>query len=267
MSVTTAQASGVIAKEAQVYTYYSPTPTPLVEPAINKLGLDIVSGAIPPGTSFTLSDLSERFSVSRTVAREIMRGMELLGMVVTARRVGLTVTSPEHWNVLDEKIIMWRLAAKNSRNEALRNLTQLRIAIEPSAAQLAAVNASHQDRENLLTMAHKMNMLGEAGRGHTQSFLSADIDFHRTILVSSGNDLFAALAYTIQTVLEGRQRLGLQPKNPHPERLRLHIDVARAIANCDLDNLPGLMTALIADADDMIDAIDNKTNQTAQAAH
>ena len=61
---------------------------PLMASVLATLGKEIVSGAMPAGHTFTLQDLSTRFEISRTVAREAMRALEQLGLVTSSRRVG-----------------------------------------------------------------------------------------------------------------------------------------------------------------------------------
>ena len=52
---------------------------PLLSSILDTLGEEIVSGEMPEGHTFTLHDLSERFDISRTVAREAMRALEQPG--------------------------------------------------------------------------------------------------------------------------------------------------------------------------------------------
>ncbi|MGH3950638.1 MAG: hypothetical protein ACRDSE_16225, partial [Pseudonocardiaceae bacterium] len=51
----------------------------------------------------------DRHGVSRTVARETMRVLESMGLVVSRRRVGITVRPLGEWNVFDPRVIWWRL--------------------------------------------------------------------------------------------------------------------------------------------------------------
>ncbi len=60
-----------------------------------------------------------------------------MNLVVSRRRVGVTVRPAEEWNVYDPRVIRWRLAGSD-RPRQLRSLTVLRSAVEPVAAGLAA---------------------------------------------------------------------------------------------------------------------------------
>lgn len=204
---------------------------PLLDNVLDELGRDIVAGTLPEGKTFTLQDLSNRFDISRTVAREVMRALEQLGLVSSSRRVGITVRPRSSWAVFDQAIIDWRLASPNERRLQLRSLNELRSGVEPQAARLAAASATPEQREELTALAARMRELGDAGEGSSQEFLEADVRFHALLLEASGNEMFAALAPSMLSVLHGRTRYGLQPSDPAPVALAAHEELARAIAD------------------------------------
>jgi len=109
------------------------TATVLHSSVLDTLGREIVSGQIPSGGVLTLEQLQERFGVSRTVVRECMRILESINLIHSRRRVGIVVRPPSEWTVLDARIIHWRLEGPG-RDAQLRNLTELRLAVEPVAA-------------------------------------------------------------------------------------------------------------------------------------
>ncbi|MFD8963132.1 GntR family transcriptional regulator, partial [Streptomyces anulatus] len=99
---------------------------------LDTLGLEISSGRFPPGSVLRTDELAQRFDVSRTVVREVVRVLESMHLVESRRRVGVTVRPTETWNVYDPQVIRWRLAGAD-RPRQLRSLTVLRSAIEPVA--------------------------------------------------------------------------------------------------------------------------------------
>lgn len=141
----------------------------------------------------------------------------------------------EEWNVFDAAVIRWRLKEDAERDQQLHDLTQLRLGIEPIAARSMARLGSPEARQQLVELGHRLRALGEAGQGDTQEFLDADVEYHRLILVSCGNPMFAAMAPSITTVLVGRTELGLQPKFPAQEAMDGHENLAAAIAEGDGD--------------------------------
>lgn len=207
--------------------------TPLLAPILDTLGEEIVSGVMPEGYTFTLQDLSSRFGISRTVAREAMRALEQLGLVSSSRRVGIKVLASSKWAVFDNSVIGWRLSAESQRASQITSLDALRTAVEPTAAALAAANASEEEAARLSELAQRLVELSEAGAGNSEEFLESDKEFHTLLLTSSGNEMFAALAAPIMSVLEGRTRYGIMPGDPELGAMRLHIELAKQIEQRD----------------------------------
>ena len=107
---------------------------------LDTLGHEICDGLIATGATFTTESIQTRFEVSRSVVREALHALEALGLISAKRRVGVRVLPESHWNGFDLQVIRWRLAGRG-RIAQLRSLTELRGAIEPAAARLAAVRA------------------------------------------------------------------------------------------------------------------------------
>ena len=219
------------------------TAAPLLHQAASReLGIEIIDGVWPVGTSRTLEELQTRFSVSRTVAREMARQLESLGLVRTRRRLGLVAQGIEAWNALDTLLIDWRLHSAR-REDQLRSLTQLRLAVEPAAAEGAARSASIHTRARLLPLAAEMRRTGEAG--DLEEFMRHDIEFHRLILTESGNELFAAMGDLIAVVLQGRTEAGLMPEHPRPEAIDGHEEVAQAVFRGEPERARAAMQAIL----------------------
>ncbi|WP_369372965.1 FadR/GntR family transcriptional regulator [Promicromonospora sp. Populi] len=207
-------------------------PQVLHSPVLDALGRRITGGEVAAGAILTLDGIGVEFGVSRTVAREAMRLLEGLGLVRSGPRVGIVVLPQTAWNVLDPRVIAWRLDGPG-RLAQMRSLTELRLAVEPLAAAGAASAASAADRDELVTIARRMRALGEAGEGNHDAFLALDIRMHELLLRSSGNELFGALSGVIAVVLSGRTHLGLMPVFPEPAALDAHEAVALAVAAGD----------------------------------
>jgi DNA-binding FadR family transcriptional regulator len=207
-----------------------------------ELGVEIIEGVWSIDAAVTLEEIQTRFTVSRTVAREASRQLEALGLARTRRRLGLVAQPATEWNVLDPTLINWRLHSAR-REEQISSLTQLRLAVEPAAAESAAKLASIHTRARLLPLAAEMRRAGEAG--DLREFMRFDIEFHRQLLESCGNELFAALGEHVAAVLEGRTEMGLMPAKPKPEALDGHEAVAAAIFRGESEAARGAMTAIL----------------------
>jgi DNA-binding FadR family transcriptional regulator len=212
---------------------------------LDQLGLAVCDGELPEGTVLQIDQLVERYGVSRSVIREVLRVLASMGLVQSHRRVGTRIRPAAEWNVYDPQIIRWRLASRN-RLAQLRSITELRGAVEPEAARLAAERATPEAASDLVGLAAKMWAAGTAG--DEERFLDLDIEFHRLVLESSGNEMFLQLHQLVAEVLTGRTHLGLMPHHPQDEALRLHADVAHAIQHGDHERAAAAMRRIMTQA-------------------
>jgi DNA-binding FadR family transcriptional regulator len=194
--------------------------------AVEHLGSRIVAGRLEPGTVLRTETLEAELRVSRSVVREAVRVVQSLGLVETVRRVGIRVRPMAAWNLFDPSVIRWRLASER-KGAQLRSLTELRKAVEPEAAELAARFAAPEQGAALMGIAAAMRAAGRAG--DVDAFLADDVEFHRAVLRASGNEMFAALGDAVGEVLHGRTSSGLMPAHPSEEAMQWHVDVADAI--------------------------------------
>ena len=202
---------------------------PLSSHVLDEIGAEIVTGVIKTDQRFTLQDISVRFGISRTVAREAMRALEQMGLVMSSRRVGLTVLPMSEWNVFDQQVINWRLAGEKSRGAQLHSLNQVRLAIEPIAARLAASTASEEQRGEILDLALRLHELEVSPSHRVGEELAIDLRFHASILYASGNEMFAALAPSLLAMLKGKSVYGSRKRDPISGTVDLHIELAEAI--------------------------------------
>jgi len=222
---------------------------------LDTVGRRITGGELPEGAVLTLDSIGAEFGVSRTVAREVMRMLEGLGLVRSSRRVGIVVLGIDSWLVLSPRVIGWRLEGEG-RVQQLRTLTELRHAVEPYAAAGAARHAGPEIRAELLTIAHRMRELGEAGEGDHEEFLALDVRLHELLLRHSGNELFGSLSEVVAAVISGRTALGLMTSTPNPEALIGHEAVARAVAAGDAEGAQAAMTAIVNEVQTALVAAD-----------
>ena len=202
---------------------------------VQNLGLAIAEGTLAPHSILRLDELEAQHSVSRSVVREATRVLSSKGMLESRRRLGTVVQPEDSWNAYDPQVIRWRLAS-SKRLEQLQALNELRGAIEPQAARLAAGRASLDAGSDLVSQAARLWAAGQ--RGDHDEFLRLDIEFHAAVLKASGNAMFSQLHNLVTEVLTGRTEHGLMPHLPHHEALQLHVDVASAIQRGEADGGP-----------------------------
>jgi DNA-binding FadR family transcriptional regulator len=214
-----------------------------------RLGAAIVHGDYPAGTRLFGIDIAEQEHVSRSAVREVLRVLETLGLVRVRRKAGIEVQPSREWNLYAPEVIRWRLAGPD-RMRQLHEISQLRSAVEPLAARLAAASATAEQRQQLSQAVHEMT--SHAHEANEGDYLAADIRFHRGLLEASGNPMLAGLAGAVQSVLVGRTEHALMPNAANPEALRLHLDVAFAIAARDAEAAAAAAARIVAEADEAV---------------
>jgi DNA-binding FadR family transcriptional regulator len=212
---------------------------------LDHVGARIIDGGLAAGAVLTLERLSREYAVSVSVAREVVRVLESMGMVSSRRRVGVTVLDRTGWNVFDPRLIRWRLAGPDRAGQ-LQSLSQLRRGFEPVAAALAAEHATSEQCGELATAVS--NMVVHAHSGDLEAYLQADIAFHQALLESCGNEMFRSMAAVVAEVLTGRTHHGLMPDRPNPEAIALHDQVARAVRTGNAAEAERAMRELIDEA-------------------
>jgi DNA-binding FadR family transcriptional regulator len=164
---------------------------------VDEIGRRIVSGELAVGNALPGEmQLCKSLGVSRTPLREALRELAAKGLVVAKPKVGTVVRGEDNWNILDEDILAWRLKGRCSAR-VIEELYELRHLIEPTAASLAAKNATQSDIAVLRKAYAKMEAAGEDGEKITEP----DLNFHRAIIAASGNRLFSSLAHSISAAL------------------------------------------------------------------
>ncbi|MFS8096886.1 FCD domain-containing protein [Lentzea alba] len=212
---------------------------------LDDLGRRIAAGELKPGEVLRIDELAESHGVSRPVIREVVRVLQSMGVLITKRRVGVTVAEQRAWNVFDPRIIRWRLDGEG-RVAQLESLSELRGGIEPIAAALAARRATPAQCGDLTKAVMEMAVHGKSG--DLEAYLQADLLFHHTLLAASGNEMLGALTDVVSEVLIGRTHHGLMPDLPNPAAIRLHADVAQAVQSGDPAAAEQAMREIIVEA-------------------
>ena len=182
-----------------------------------------------------------------------MRALEQLGLVSSSRRVGLKVLPQSEWNVFDHAIISWRLRTEEQRPAQLASLRELRDAIEPTAARLAAVNATKEQGRRLCELADQIVELAGQESGNSDAFQEADLEFHALMLEASGNEMFVALTPPIMDIMSGRALYGIMPDDPHVDTMQIHVDLAQAIASGNADAAEDASRRLLRGVNDFME--------------
>lgn len=138
----------------------------------------VTQGKIEVGQKLpTENALCEMFGVSRTVIREAVTKLKSLGLVETKRGVGTTVVR----NAPAETF--YAHAINPTAVEDILHILELRLVVEPAAAQFAALR---HDDEDMARIEQSLNAFHAARARHEQA-RKEDYDFHLSIAIAAKN--------------------------------------------------------------------------------
>lgn len=140
--------------------------------------------------------LCEQMQVSRSAAREAVKSLAAKGLITSRARQGIRVLPETEWNLFDADVLRW-IRDSNPSLELLREFTELRVAIEPEAATLAA---QRQNRDKIEAINQALQRMAKAENGLDDP-LESDIAFHLSVLDASENRFFMQLGRIIDTTL------------------------------------------------------------------
>ena len=164
------------------------------------LAAEVVSGRIAVGHAFPSADeIVSRFSVSRTVARETVQALAMLGLVHVKHGKRTEVCPPEEWDILSS-VVQEALRREGRAEPLLRDLYEFRILIEPQAAAWMAEFGSDGDLERLDELVTTMERLAAGGIA-IADVMDADRSFHNLVARASENRVVAAVSRDIREVI------------------------------------------------------------------
>ena len=209
-----------------------------------ELGRAIVCGDYGSAESFpTEAELCLKFGVSRTAVREAVKMLSAKGLVSSKPRQGIRIMPEEDWNILDPDLLRWSLEGTPTRR-VLKEFFQMRIAIEPEAAALAA-RFSRLDRKQAIAGALERMRAAPSNSAESRS---ADLDFHIAVLYATENRFYIRMRDFIRTALDVSIHFTTPGPSHYGDTVDAHAKVYRAIDHGNSERARHSMRALIDDA-------------------
>jgi DNA-binding FadR family transcriptional regulator len=213
---------------------------------VRAIGLAIISNRLPPNSILPRDgDLLAHFGVSRTVLREALKVLAGKQLLLSRARIGTKVRDRSEWNFFDPDLLAWHVEA-GIDDEFMKHVEEIRWALEPQAAALAAERGRAADIARLYAHVERMNMPAVRRR----DFVAADIDFHVDVAKASANPFLRAITALIEVALveaftrswPGDEPGGAARSTAH------HRAIVDAIARRDATGAGDAMRVVLADA-------------------
>ncbi len=194
-----------------------------------ELGIAILTGRYPPGALLPGElDLADSLAVSRSVVREALRTLAAKGLIESRPKTGTRVRNRADWNLLDPDLLAWMFEGEPPAG-FVDSLFQLRMIVEPAAAELAA---RARTTRHIARMGHALEVMEEEGLSSVDG-QAADQQFHNLILEATGNDLLISLSGSIGAAVRATTLFKHRKAKQLRDSLPLHRDLFAAIIDGD----------------------------------
>lgn len=217
---------------------------------VEALARRIFDGTYAEGDLLDLPGLMAELDVSQTVLREAIKVLTTKGLLDARQKRGTFIRPRDDWNLLDSDVLRWTIDS-GEPGAFFTDLLELRRAVEPAGAALAALHRTDADLAALdaalSAMAAAEQTLVTADPVMTDSdpvlAVRADASFHTALLTASGNPFFAQMRRVIIPALVVRDRLVHAGRHEHP--LPAHALVADRVRARDQDGAFAAMLDVI----------------------
>lgn len=206
------------------------------------IGVDIIAGRYAEGAKLPGdAELTLLFGVSRPVLRESVKTLVAKGLLSTKSRVGTVVRERAAWNMFDPDVLAWHLDAGIDKR-FLRDLAEIRLAVEPRAASLAAERRSAEDLAEMRRAIAKMRREASDSVG----FADGDLALHLAVANASGNPFMRSIGAVIEAALRASFLLSAPVEDRERDTAILsHERIVDAIEAKDVEAASAAMTNVI----------------------
>jgi DNA-binding FadR family transcriptional regulator len=210
---------------------------------VSDLGVGIVSGKLSEGSLLPGDqELLAKYRVSRTVLREALKTLSAKGMVKAKARVGTRITPRDSWNLFDPDVLLWHAGA-GFQPEFLSHLAEVRMALEPEAAALAAQRRTADGLAKINDWAERMSRPSIS----RADFVKADLGFHLAVAEAAANPFFISISTLVEVVLVAMLTISSPAEDEEALKISVaqHKRIAKAIADQKPDEARRAMQAVI----------------------
>jgi DNA-binding FadR family transcriptional regulator len=164
-------------------------PLALKERVIRQLTRLIEGGALKPGDQLPSErELSEELQVSRGTVREAVQFLQALGLVEIRHGSGTFIRFAKDASGLRDEWREWTIR----HAERIHDLLEIRKALEPFAAELAAQRAGEND---VTAMEDALELMQPAvDSPDVTALIQADLAFHHALCAAAGNAALSEFA-------------------------------------------------------------------------
>ncbi|WP_019377260.1 FadR/GntR family transcriptional regulator [Virgibacillus halodenitrificans] len=167
-------------------------------------------------------ELMEEFDVSRNTLREAIRALVHAGLLETKQGSGTIVRSTS---------VLGSALERHVKKSTMLETLEVRLALEKQAAQMAAEQRTEADLAMIKTYIDRSK--NASVNQDLDQFIASDIQFHKTIVQASGNQLLVDLYEHMTDILYSFVHDFMVMKPSFPLEQEVHLGLFEAIQKQD----------------------------------
>ncbi|WP_350277973.1 FadR/GntR family transcriptional regulator [Kribbella sp. HUAS MG21] len=205
----------------------------LTDVAIEKIKAMILDGRLKPGDKLPReADLAEQLGISRSPLREAVSVLSMLRILDVRRGDGTYVTSLTPDLLLETMSFIIDF----HQDSSILDLFEVRRALEPMAAEKAALLMSDAEAAELLALTEAVDADSPVG-----DVVANDLEFHHRIAAAAGNPVLCSFVDSVAgRTQQARIWRGVTQEDSFEQTQREHRAIALAIA----ERQPSIAAAL-----------------------
>ncbi|MGB6027496.1 MAG: FadR/GntR family transcriptional regulator [Candidatus Sulfotelmatobacter sp.] len=189
----------------------------LYEQIVKHIAESVLNGTLKTGDQRPAErDLAQRLGVSRTAVREAVKTLREKGLVEAYSGRGTFITNGTSQAARQSFDLMVKIG-QQGQQEGLPHLVELRLALEPGIAAMAAERVTDED----LTAMREAVAVMDRSQENAEAYIEADLDFHLALAEAAANPLILSLIDSIVGLLR-EQRIRIFNVEGGPQRGQFH---------------------------------------------
>ena len=236
----------------------------IYEIVMDAIKTDIAEGKLKAGDRIeTVRELAQSLGVGQSSVREAVRVLSYMGLLRVKHGDEIYVTD----QLQSINIMNTDKELPEYTRTSLRQLLELRVAIEPVAARLAAERATEKEGQEILMMCNRVQKVHEERLKDFQEeayLQEEDVTFHLLIARASHNPLIFEALENVHPQLLASRSITSQVPQLVDSALRFHPQITRSILSHDPLRAENFMRTHIEDIMWWLDVHDNKGQAIAE---
>jgi GntR family galactonate operon transcriptional repressor len=195
---------------------------------LDTLGLAILRGDYGIGALPVEAELAASLGVGRNLLREAIKVLESKNLLAVGPKLGTRARPRSEWNLLDPDVLHWMSRGEATLDHAV-DVVEFRLIVEPRAAHLAALRATHIERRAIVIAYVAL----EQCLRHPEFLAERDNAFHLAIHMASHNALLSTIGRRLSKSMGMQVHTSTDHSEDFEPLLPLHKEIAQAIAEGD----------------------------------